>query len=94
MAGEHYRNTPEQVRRPHLDVVLMVQLFVLQSLYGLSDPEPERQADDKIAFLIFSGFPVKVLDLTTISDFKKYLSKTKKDKTIWNEHLRQPEGKG
>ena len=49
----------------------MLKLLVLQSIYGLSDPEPERQADDKIAFLIFSWFPMKVLDQTTIGDFYK-----------------------
>ena len=69
MAVKHHRNTTEQVKQPHIDVVHMIKLLVLQSLYGLSDPEPERQADYKIAFLIFSGFLVKVLDQMTIGDF-------------------------
>jgi len=69
MAGEHHRNITEQVKRPHIDVVLMLKLLVLQSIYGFSDPLPERRADDKIAFLIFSGFPAKVLDKTTNVDF-------------------------
>ena len=69
MAREHNRITTEQVKRPHIDVVHMIKLHVLQSMYGLSDSEPERQADDKIAFLIFSGLSVKVLNQTTIGDY-------------------------
>jgi len=69
MAGEHHRNTTEQVKRPYIDVVHMIKLLELQSIYGFSDPLPERRANHKIAFLIFSGFPVKVLDKTTNVDF-------------------------
>jgi IS5 family transposase len=71
----------------------MIKLLVLQSMYGLSDPELERQANDKISFLTFLGFPEKVPDQTTVWYFKERLSKTKKDKAIWNELQRQLEGK-
>jgi len=72
----------------------MIKLLVLQSMYGLSDPELERQANDKISFLRFLGFPEKVPDQTTVWYFRERLSKTKKDKAIWKELQRQLEGKG
>jgi transposase, IS5 family len=64
--GDLYTNTTEQGRRPNHDVILMVKLLVLQSMYGLSDPELERQANDKISFLKFLGFPEKIPDHSTI----------------------------
>ena len=72
----------------------MIKLLVLQSMYELSDPELERQANDKISFLRFLGFPKKVPDHMTVGYFRERLSKTKKDKAIWNELQRQLEGKG
>ena len=72
----------------------MIKLLVLQSMYGLSDPELERQANDKISFLRFLGFPETVPDQTTVWYFRERISKTKKDKAIWKELQRQLEGKG
>jgi len=94
IVGDLYTNTTEQGGRPNIDVVLMIKLLVLQSMYGLSDPELERQANDKISFLRFLGFPEKVPDQTTVWYFRERISKTKKDKAIWKELQRQLEGKG
>jgi IS5 family transposase len=94
IVGKPYTNTTERGGRPNIDVVLMIKLLVLQSMYGLSDPELERQANDKISFLRFLGFPEKVPDHTTVWYFRERLSKTKKDKAIWNELQRQLEVKG
>ena len=92
--GELYTNTTEQGGRINIDVVLMIKLLALQLMYGLSDPELERKANDKISFLRFLGFPKKVPDQTTVWYFRERLSKTKKDKAIWKELQRQLEGKG
>ena len=54
IVGDIYTNTTEHGGRSNIDVVLMIKLLVLQSMYGLSDPEPERQANDKISFLMIS----------------------------------------
>jgi len=40
-------------------------------MYGLSDPELERQANDKISFLKFLGFPQKIPDHSTIWFFRE-----------------------
>jgi len=77
IVGEIYTNTTEQGGRPNIDVVLMIKLLVLQSNNGLSDPELERQANDKISFLKFLGFPEKIPDHTTVWYFRERLSKTK-----------------
>ena len=89
-----FTNTTEQGGRANIDVVLTIKLLVLQSMYGLSDPELERQANDKILFLRFLGFPEKVTDHKTVWYFRERLSKTKKDTAIWKELQRQLEGKG
>jgi IS5 family transposase len=46
------------------DTVLMVKMLVLQ--YNLSDPELERQANDRISFMKFLGYPEKIPDQTTV----------------------------
>ena len=54
--GDLYTNTTEQGGRPNIDVIIMVKLLVLQSMFGLSDPELDRLANDRISFLKFLGF--------------------------------------
>ena len=52
-----YDNKGPQGGRPNVDEVVMVKLLVLQSWYGLSDPELERQVADRLSFQWFLGFP-------------------------------------
>lgn len=87
--GDLYTNTTDQGGRPNFDEFLMVKLLVLQSMYGLSDPEHERQANDKISFLKFLGFPEKIPDQSTIWFFRERLIKHKKHDLIWEELRRQ-----
>ena len=67
----------------------MVKLLVLQSMYGLSDPELERLTNDRISFLKFFGFPEKIPDQSTIWYFRERLIKKKKLELIWEELRRQ-----
>ena len=80
--GALHKNITDQGGRPNIDVVLMIKLLVLQSMNGLSDPELEQLANDKISFLRFLGFPGRVPDHTTVWYFRERLSKTRKDKAI------------
>jgi len=50
IVGEIYIDTTEQGGRPNIDIVLMIKLLVLQSMYGLSDPKLEHRVHDKISF--------------------------------------------
>jgi IS5 family transposase len=89
LIGDLYSNTTEQGGRPNFDEILMVKLLVLQSMYGLSDPELERLANDRISFLKFLGFPEKIPDQSTIWYFRERLIKHKKLELIWEELRRQ-----
>jgi IS5 family transposase len=72
----------------------MVKLLVLQQWYGLSDPELERQATDRISFRRFLGYPDRVPDSTTMWLFRERLADTGKDREVWAELQRQLDEKG
>ena len=74
--------------------VVMVKMLVLQSWYGLSDPELERQANDRISFRSFLGFPDAVPDATTVWQFRERLAESDRDKEVWEELQRQLDEKG
>jgi IS5 family transposase len=67
----------------------MVKLLVLQQWYGLSDPELERQVDDRISFQRFLGFPEKAPDYSTVWRFRERLAETGHDRLVWAELQRQ-----
>ncbi len=89
-----YNNKSEQGGRPNIDEVVMIKILVLQEWHGLSDPELERQITDRISFRKFLGFPEAVPDYTTVWAFRERLSKTGRDKKIWQELQRQLDAKG
>ncbi len=89
-----YNNKSEQGGRPNIDEVVMIKILVLQEWHGLSDPELERQITDRISFRKFLGFPEVVPDYTTVWAFRERLSKTGRDKKIWQELQRQLDAKG
>jgi IS5 family transposase len=55
LLADLYTNAEGRGGRPNCDVVLMIKLLVLQQWYGLSDPELERQATDRIRSATSSG---------------------------------------
>jgi len=77
--------------RPHVDVVLMVKVLILQSWYGLADEQVERDCKDRLTFMNFLGYPSKVPDVRTIWFFRERLAEDggKKEKEIWIELQRQ-----
>jgi len=89
-----YDNQGPQGGRPNVDPVVMVKLLVLQQWYGLSDPELERQATDRISFRRFLGFPGAIPDSTTVWLFRERLAESGRDKAVWEELQRQLDGKG
>ena len=94
VVGDIYTNTTEQGGRPNMDIVLMVKMLVLQLMCNLSDPELERQANDRISFIKFLGFPEKIPDQTTVWYFRERLAKTGKDEAILAELQLQLDVKG
>jgi IS5 family transposase len=89
-----YRNKTPRGGRPNMDPVLMVKLLVLQAWYGLSDPELERQVNDRISFRHFLGYPKKAPDYSTVWQFRERLAETGRDKLVWAELQRQLDVKG
>ena len=89
-----YDNKSERGGRPNNDEVVMIKMLVLQSWYGLSDPELERQANDRISFRKFLGFPEVIPDRSTVWSFRERLRETGKDKKIWAELQRQIDEQG
>ena len=61
-----YDNGTPKGGRPNVDEVVMVKMLVLQQWYGLSDPELERQANDRISSRRFLGFPREIPYATTV----------------------------
>ena len=82
-----YDNQGPQGGRPNIDP--MVKMLVLQQWYGLSDPELERQANDRISFHLFLGFPDVIPDATTVWLFREHLAESSRDRAIWEELQRQ-----
>jgi IS5 family transposase len=80
-----YENDTEKGGRPSYDPILMVKILLLQQWYNLSDPQVEREIRDRISFLNFLGYPEKLPDRNTICYFRERLSKTGKDRLVFNE---------
>ena len=89
-----YDNRGPMGGRPNTDPVIMVKLLVLQAWYGLSDPELERQVDDRLSFQRFLGFPEKAPDYSTVWRFRERLAETGRDRLVWAELQRQLDEKG
>ncbi len=89
-----YHNQTTRGGRPNIDPVVMMKLLVLQAWYGLSDPELERQALNRIDFQHFLGFPGNAPDYSTVWQFRERLAQSGKDKEVWEELQRQLDEKG
>jgi len=94
LLADLYTNTEGRGGRPNCDVVLMIKLLVLQQWYGLSDPELERQAIDRISFRHFLGYPASIPDRSTVWLFRERLAITGKEAAIWDEFQRQLDEQG
>jgi transposase, IS5 family len=89
-----YDNQGPMGGRPNTDPVIMVKMLVLQAWYGLSDPELERQVDDRLSFQRFLGFPDKSPDYCTVWRFRERLAESGRDRLVWEELQRQLDEKG
>ncbi|KZX14405.1 IS5 family transposase [Methanobrevibacter curvatus] len=89
-----YDNQSEKGGRPNNDEIVMLKMLVLQTWYGLSDFEVQKQANDRISFLKFLGFPDKVPDQSTIWLFREKMVENEIDDVIWEELQKQLDEKG
>jgi IS5 family transposase len=89
-----FDNRSEKGGRPNIDEVVMIKALVIQQWYGLSDPELERQATDRISFRKFLWFPDVIPDKSTIWTFRERLKEAGKEREIWSELQRQLDSRG
>lgn len=80
--------------RPHTDELIVVRSMLLQSWYGLSDPELEFQCHDRLSFRNFLGFPESIPDFSTIWKIRDRLKEKGMDVKIWSELQKQLDSKG
>lgn len=80
--------------RPHTDELIVVRSMLLQSWYGLSDPELEFQCHDRLSFRNFLGFPDNIPDFSTIWKVRDRLQKKGVELKIWSELQHQLDQKG
>ena len=71
-----------------------MKLLVLQQWYGLSDPELEKQALNRLDFQHLLGYPEQPPDYSTVWQFRERLASTGTDKFLWAELQRQLDEKG
>ena len=89
-----YQNDTEEGGRPNIPITTMVKILFLQSLYNLSDQQAEKEIHDSISFMNFLDYPDILPDSKTIWFFRERLSKTGRDRIVWNELQRQLDSKG
>ncbi len=80
--------------RPHTDELIIVRSMLLQSWYGLSDPELEFACNDRLSFRNFLDFADNVPDFTTIWKARERLKQNGVDVLLWNELQHQLNKKG
>ena len=80
--------------RPHTDELIIIRSMLLQSWYGLSDPELEFACNDRLSFRNFLDFADKVPDFTTIWKARERLKQKGVDVLIWAELQAQLDKKG
>jgi IS5 family transposase len=80
-----FDNQSEKCGRLNIDEIVMLKMLVLQTWYGLSDFEAQKQVNDRISFLKFLGFLDNVPDQSTIWLFREKMAENKIEETIWIE---------
>jgi IS5 family transposase len=89
-----YHNDTDHDERTNIPVKIMIKVMFLQSMFNMVDEQAETLIKDRISFMNFLDYPDQYPDARTIWLFRVRLSKTGKDRIIWNELQRQLESKG
>ncbi|WP_393970854.1 IS5 family transposase [Oxyplasma meridianum] len=84
-----YHNDTERGGASNIPIITMVKVLYLQSAYNMVDEQAETMIRDRISFMNFLDYPDRLPDARTIWIFRERLSKTGKDRAIWNELNRQ-----
>jgi hypothetical protein len=93
LLNDLYHNGTENGCIPNIPVNIMVKVLFLQSMYNMVDEQAETLIKDRISFMNLLDYPDQYPDAGTIWLFRERLSKTGRDRIIWNELQRQMESK-
>lgn len=79
------------IGRKRFSLEVIVRCFIIQYMYGLSDPRLEEEIADRRSFQIFLGLTSgdSIPDETTICRYRELFSSYKLDKWIFNEFNKQ-----
>ena len=84
-----YHNDTDNGGRPNIPIKTMVKILFLQSMFNMADEQAEKLIRDRISFMNFLDYPDILPDAKTIWYFRERISKTGRDRIIWNELQRQ-----
>lgn len=72
--------------RSRFDLLVIVKCFILQHIYGLSDPRLEEEIADRRSFQLFLGLSSgdSIPDETTICRYREQFSRLHLDKLLFN----------
>ena len=94
MLNDLYHNDIDNGGGPNIPVKIMIKVLFLQSMFNMVGEQAETLIRDRISFMNFLGYPDQYPDARTIWLFRERLSKTGRDRIIWNELQRQLELEG
>ena len=93
LLSDLYHNDTNNSGRSNIPVKTMIKVVFLQSMFNMVDEHAETLIKDRISFMNFLDFPDQYPDARTIWLFCERLSKTGRDRIIWNELQKQLESK-
>lgn len=94
LVSDMYQPGKDGAGRPPCDSVPLLKPLFLQQLCGLSDPQLEREAYDRLLFRHFPGYPQQIPDYSAVWLFRERLIKAGKEEVIWRELQNQIDAKG
>ena len=93
LLSDLYHNDTDNGGRLNIPVKTMIKVLFLQRMFNMVDEQAETLIKDRISFMNFLDYPDQYPDARTIWLFREILSKTGRDRIIWNELQRQLESK-
>ena len=93
LLSDLYHNDTDNGGRPNIRVKTMIKVLFLQSMFNMVDEQAETLIKDRISFMNFLDFADQYPDARTIWLFRERLSRTGRNRIIWNELQRQLESK-
>ena len=91
-----YPNSKRSAGRPHWPIKMMLKCLMIQTWYGLSDPQLEEMLRDRLSFRRFVGLGLQenTPDETTFVVFRRRLREAGHDQTLFHKTFKHLEKHG